>query len=95
MAAYLIAHVNVKDPVAYEEYKKTVPASIEKYGGKYVVRGGRHEGLEGSWKPTRLAVIQFPSMDHAKRWYESEEYRAVKAIRVKHAVSDLVLVEGV
>ncbi len=94
MAAYLIADIDVKDPVAYEEYKKTAPASIAKYGGIYIVRGGRHEILEGNWKPTRLVILEFPSMEHLKRWYESEEYRPAKPLRLRNALSDLVLVEG-
>ena len=94
MAAYVIADVDVKDPGPYEEYKKGVPASIAEYGGKFLVRGGTHEVLEGKWKPTRLVVLEFPSMDHVRRWYASEGYRKLKAIRLKNAVSDLVLVEG-
>ena len=95
MAAYLIANVNVKDPVAYQEYLKAVPASIAQYGGKYLARGGRHETLEGDWKPTRLVILEFPSMEQLKRWYESEDYRPIQAIRLKHASADLVVVEGV
>ena len=94
MAAYLIGDVNWKDPVAYEEYKKAVPASIEKYGGRFIVRGGRHEILEGDWKPTRFVVLEFPSMEQAKRWYESEEYRPLKSIGLMSAARNLVLVEG-
>jgi uncharacterized protein (DUF1330 family) len=94
MAAYVIADVDVKDPGAYEEYKKGVPTSIAAYGGKFLVRGGPHEVLEGKWKPIRLVVLEFPSVDHVRRWYASEEYRTLKAIRVKNVVSDLVLVEG-
>ena len=94
MAAYVIADVDVKDPGPYEEYKKGVPASIAGYGGKFLVRGGAHEVLEGKWKPTRLVVLEFPSMDHVRRWYASEEYQKLKAIRQKNAVGDLVLVEG-
>ncbi len=95
MAAYLIANVSVKDPVAYQEYLKVVPGTIAKYGGKYLARGGKHETLEGDWKPTRLVILEFPSLEQLKRWYESEDYRPVKAIRLKHAIADLVLVEGV
>ncbi len=94
MAAYLIADVNVKDPAAYEAYRKVVPALVEQYGGKYLVRGGRHEILEGHWKPARLVVLEFPSMGHARRFYESEEYRPIKPLRVNNALSNLVLVEG-
>lgn len=95
MPVYLIADVDVKDPAAYEPYKDGAAASIKKYGGRYLVRGGKHEVLEDKWTPTRLAVLEFPSLDQAKRWYASEEYRKVRPIRLKHAVSDLVLVEGV
>jgi uncharacterized protein (DUF1330 family) len=95
MAAYFIANVNVKDPVAYQEYVKAVPATITQYGGKFLARGGRHETLEGEWKPARLIILEFPSMEQLKRWYESEEYRPLKAIRLKHATADLVVVEGV
>ena len=94
MAAYIIADVNVKDPAAYEEYRKVVPALVEKYGGKYLVRGGKHEVLEGHWTPARLVVLDFPSMEHARRFYGSEEYRGIQPVRAKNAVSNLVLVEG-
>ena len=95
MAGYVIANVDVKDAVAYEEYRKLVPATIQKYGGKYLVRGGPHEVLEGGWTPSRVVVLEFSSVEQAKRWYDSEEYRGPKALRFKTARSNLVLVEGV
>jgi uncharacterized protein (DUF1330 family) len=64
MAAYLIADIEVTDPVAYEEYRKTVPAMIATHGGKYLVRAGKTEVLEGSWQPRRMVVVEFPSMTH-------------------------------
>jgi uncharacterized protein (DUF1330 family) len=94
MAAYVIANVDVKDPAGYEEYRKLVPATIEKYGGKYLVRGGAFEKLEGEWQPKRLVVLEFGSLDQARRWYMSEEYRPAKALRKKSAASDLIVVEG-
>ncbi len=94
MAAYVIADVDVKDPATFEEYRKAVPALIEKYGGKYIVRGGKHEILEGHWKPARLVVLEFPSMEHARRFFQSEDYRPIKSLRVNSALSHLVLVEG-
>ncbi len=96
MPAYVLADVDmhVKDPVAYEEYRKVVPALIEKYGGRYLVRGGKHEILEGTWKPGRIIVLEFPSLEHARRFYESEEYRTIKPLRANNALSNLVLVEG-
>jgi uncharacterized protein (DUF1330 family) len=95
MAAYFIVDVEVKHAKAYEAYKQAAAASIAQYGGRYLVRGGTHEVLEGGWHPTRLVVLEFPSVDAAKRWYASEEYGRVKPIRLQHAVSDMVLVEGV
>lgn len=94
MAAYVIADVDVKDAAAYEPYKAAAAATIAQYGGRYIVRGGKHETLEGKWRPRRLVVLEFPSFEQAKRWYESEEYRKVKPLRLQHAVGDLVLVEG-
>ena len=95
MAGYVIADVNVTNAVAYEEYRKLVPASIKKYGGKYLVRGGQHETLESKWTPSRLVVIEFASVEQARRWYLSEEYRRAKEVRQRTAVSNVVIVEGV
>ena len=95
MAAYFIVNVDVKNPAGFEPYKQAAPATIAKYGGRYLVRGGKHETLEGTWHPTRLVVLEFPSMEAAKRWYASEEYRKIRPLRLQHAVGDLVLVEGI
>lgn len=74
MAAYFIVDVDVKNPQAYEAYKQAAAASIAQYGGRYLVRGGRHEVLEGTWRPTRLVVLEFPTIEAATRWYTSAEY---------------------
>jgi uncharacterized protein (DUF1330 family) len=95
MPAYVIADVTTTDPAAMEEYRKQVPPTLAKYGGRFVVRGGAHETVEGSWKPNRLVIIEFPSLDHARRWYDGEEYRAPKALRLKAGRTNLVIVEGV
>ena len=95
MPAYFIVDIEVTDPAAFEEYRKQVPATVEKYGGKFVVRGGRMEVLEGDWRPKRVVVLEFPSMEQAKRWYDSEEYRAPKALRLRTSKGSLILVEGV
>ena len=95
MAAYFIVDVDVKNPQAYEAYKQVAAASIAQYGGRYLVRGGKHEVLEGTWRPTRLVVLEFPTVEAAKRWYTSVEYRKAKPIRLQHAEGHLVLVEGV
>jgi uncharacterized protein (DUF1330 family) len=94
MPAYFIVDVNVHDPAGFDEYRKRVPATIEKYGGQILVRGGKYEKLEGNWQPTRVVLLEFPSLERAKRWYDSEEYREPKALRFKTAKTDLILVEG-
>ena len=95
MAAYVIANVDVKDPALFEQYRKQVPETLARHGGKYLVRGGQHETLEGGWMPSRLVVLEFPTIDQARRWYDCEEYREPKALRMKSALTDLVIVEGV
>ena len=95
MPAYFIVDIDVTDPTAFEEYQKAVPATVEKYGGKFLVRGGRMEVVEGSWRPKRVVVTEFPSLEQAKRWYDSEEYRALKALRLRTSRGNVILVEGV
>ena len=94
MAGYVIADVDVQDPEAYGEYSKLVPATLEPYGGRFVVRGGEVERLEGDWEPHRIVVLEFPSPDHARLWYESEQYAAAKALRQRASAGSLLLVEG-
>jgi uncharacterized protein (DUF1330 family) len=95
MPAYVIVDVRVKDAERYKDYRAMVPPSLEKYGGKFVVRGGTLEILEGGWKPERVVVLEFPSLEQARRWYDSPEYREAKALRLKTAESSLIIVEGV
>ncbi|HEY8068361.1 MAG TPA: DUF1330 domain-containing protein [Burkholderiales bacterium] len=94
MPAYVIAEVNVTDPQLYDEYKKLVPATVEKYGGRFAVRGGTVESKEGGWKPARMVVLEFPSMEKARAWYHSPEYAPVLAMRLKAGSAKLILVEG-
>ena len=94
MAAYVIADVDVTDPAAYEEYRRLVPPIVAQYGGRYLVRGGRVGKVEGDWTPKRMVVIEFESLERAKQWYESEEYKPVREIRFKAAISKLLIVEG-
>lgn len=94
MTAYVILDIDVHDPAQYEEYKKLSPASIATYGGKFIVRGGKTETLEGDWSPSRLVVLQFESVDRAKAWINSEEYREARAMRHKTSTSQAVVVEG-
>jgi uncharacterized protein (DUF1330 family) len=94
MAAYVIAEVEVTDPAAYEDYRKQVPATIEQYGGKYLVRGGATETKEGGWTPARFVILEFPSMAQARRWYDSPEYAPALAIRKRASKSKLIFAEG-
>jgi uncharacterized protein (DUF1330 family) len=95
MAAYVIVEVNIDDPKEYEEYKKLTPASIAAYDGRFVVRGGKTESLEGEWQPDRMVVLEFPSVERAKEWWTSEQYSKAKAIRQRTAKTKMLVVEGV
>ena len=95
MAAYLIAEVEITDPQAYEEYRKIVPGTIAQYGGRYLVRGGSVDTKEGGWTPSRVVVLEFASMDQARKWYHSPEYAPALAIRSRAGKSKVILVEGV
>jgi uncharacterized protein (DUF1330 family) len=95
MSAYLIAEVEVRDPQGYDEYRKLVGPTLQKYGGKFLVRGGKVESLEGDWNPKRVVVLEFDSVDQARRWYDSPEYTIAKDIRQKASDGRFILVEGV
>jgi uncharacterized protein (DUF1330 family) len=95
MAAYVIGDVDVHDPEAYVEYRKLVAPTIEKYGGRFLVRGGPHEVIEGDQVPHRIVVLEFESVAQAKAWHSSEEYAPAIAIRQKAATSNVIIVEGV
>ncbi|RDV15923.1 DUF1330 domain-containing protein [Pontibacter diazotrophicus] len=94
MAAYVIVEVEVTDPATYEEYKKLTPASLAAYDGKFIVRGGQYETLEGDWKPNRMVMLEFPSVARAKEWWNSPEYTKAKAIRHKAANTKMIVLEG-
>ncbi len=94
MPAYIIVQVEVTDPAGYDDYKKIVPASLAAYGGKFAVRGGACEALEGSWQPKRVVVLEFPSVERAKQWWASDEYRDAKALRQRTAKTEMIVVEG-
>jgi uncharacterized protein (DUF1330 family) len=95
MAAYVIASVDVQDAAVFEEYRRRVPETVARHGGRFLVRARAHETLEGGWRPARLVVLEFPDLEQARRWYDSEDYREPKALRMKSALTDAVLVEGV
>src|ERR1700730_2577319 len=94
MSAYVIVEIEITDPVGYEEYKKQASATVHKYGGKYIVRGGKAEVLEGDWNPKRIVILQFESMDRAKEWLNCGEYREPRKLRHKTAKTNMIVVEG-
>lgn len=95
MPAYVIADIDVQDAAKFEEYKKLSAPSAAPFGAKYLVRGGKLEGLEGAWLPRRFVVIEFPSFEKAKEWWNSQDYTKAKSIRRSCAKSNFILVEGV
>lgn len=95
MPAYIIADVTTTDQATMDEYRKQVPATVAKYGGRFLVRGGAHETVEGTWKPNRLVIIEFPSLARAKEWYDCAEYKGPKDLRIKAGRTNLVMVDGV
>ena len=95
MPAYVIAQLTITDPEGFEEYRNMVPTTIAKYGGKYVVRGGNVETLEGHWDTQRLVIIEFEDAERAKQWWASEDYSGAKQLRQRTAKTQLIVVEGV
>jgi uncharacterized protein (DUF1330 family) len=93
--AYLVADVEITDPAGFEEYRGAVPATIAAYGGRYLVRGGETEVLEGDVDLHRVIVLEFPSMERLRAWYDSPEYRPLIALRERTARTTLWAVEGV
>jgi uncharacterized protein (DUF1330 family) len=94
MKAYVIVEVSITDKIQYEEYKKLTPATIAAYEGKFIVRGGRTEPLEGDWHPERMVVVEFPSVEKARQWWHSDEYSQAKAARKEAAHTKMLIVEG-
>ncbi|MDL1872872.1 DUF1330 domain-containing protein [Deltaproteobacteria bacterium PRO3] len=95
MSAYcLFDNLEVIDAAKLEEYKSRVAPVVEKYGGRYVVLGGKVELMEGQWRPTFPVMIEFPNLDRARQWYFSDEYRELKELRLSAMKSNAVLLEG-
>ena len=94
--AYIIVDMKVSDPEQYKQYMAAAPAAVQAAGGEYLVRGGRHAVLEGTWQPTRIAMLRFPSLAAAQAFYEAELYRAARAKRAGATeFFNMVVVEGV
>ncbi len=94
MSAYLIANVDIKDAERIKDYLKATPSIIKQFGGKFLVRGGDFEICEGSWNPKRLVLVEFESMQKAKQFYNSPEYKAIKDLRQSSAYTEWVFVDG-
>ncbi len=94
MSAYVIGEIEVTDPATYDDYRKQVLATIEKYGGRFLVRGGDVEALEGGWSPKRIVVLEFPTLQQARSWYRSPEYAPLIKLRQKGSRGKLIAVQG-
>lgn len=94
MPAYIIVDVAIHNPEKYEGYKKLTGPSLVNYGGKFIVRGGQTETLEGDWEPGRIVVLEFPTKELARAWWSSPEYTPAKEIRQRNATTKMILVEG-
>lgn len=94
MAAYVIVDIDITDPLRYEEYRKLAGPTVMAHGGKYVARGGKVTTLEGDWRPGRIVVLEFPTAEKAKAWWDSADYRKARGIRHDCARSRMIIVEG-
>jgi uncharacterized protein (DUF1330 family) len=94
MPAYVIVDVRVRDRESYERYKQLAAVAVRAFGGRYLVRGGAAETLEGSWRPSRFVILEFPTVEQGRAWWASEEYGPAKALRQACADTEMLLVEG-
>ncbi len=94
MPAYILGRVNVTDPEQYAKYMQLTPAAIATYGGKFIVRGGTKETLEGPEETNRVVVLEFPNYERAKEFFNSSEYQAAKSLRIGAADAQFVLIDG-
>ena len=93
MPAYVVVQIDVKDSVAYEEYRRLASPTVTLYSGRYVVRGGASEILEGSWQPRRLVVLEFPTAERARAWWSSPEYAPARRPQ-RCAETEMLPIEG-
>ena len=94
MATYIIATIDITDPGRYADYRQLVGRIVAEHGGRFLVRGGAVEPLEGTWQPTRLVVLEFADAEHARTFYHSPAYAAARAVRQEASQGSLILVEG-
>ena len=95
MSGYVIANINVKNPEAYKEYVGKVKPTVEKFGGEYLVRNGEFTVIDGEWKHPRTVVIKFPTYEKALEWYNSDEYKPIKKIRLENSEGSNIIVKGI
>jgi uncharacterized protein (DUF1330 family) len=94
MAGYVLLDINVTDAESFAKYRELAPPSIAAYDGKYLVRGGTTEVLEGSWPFNRIVMLEFPTVEKAKLWLDSPEYREARALRHAAATTNAIVVQG-
>ena len=92
---YMVAHLDVHDPAGFEKYRERVVATVKQYDGSYLVRGGAMDTLEGDALPPRTVIIEFPSVEQAKAWYNSAEYQDILGLRLSAATGSAQIVEGI
>jgi uncharacterized protein (DUF1330 family) len=95
VTAYLYVDIEITDPAAFEEYRNQVPAVVAAHGGRYLVRGGAVERLEGDWQPKRQVILEFPDMVHLKAFYDSAAYQPLKLLRQRSSKAKVMAVQGV
>ena len=95
MSAYFIIQINITNPENYKDYIVQVTPIVKKFGGKYIIRGGKSENVEGSWPFERTVVLKFPSYNMVKKWHNSEEYRPIKKIREDNSEGNAIIIDGV
>jgi uncharacterized protein (DUF1330 family) len=95
MAAYIVVDLTVNDPEGFARYRDMVPPTVAAYGGRYLVRGGAITPLEGDWNPRRITVLEFPSVEQARAWWDSPEYAEAKELRMRTTTTNMIIVEGV
>ena len=94
MSGYVIAQINMTNKEGFKIYAEQVPQTIKHYGGKYIIRAGEYTSLEGKWDYTRNVIIEFPTYEKALEWYNSEEYKPVKPIRLANSVANGIIIQG-
>jgi uncharacterized protein (DUF1330 family) len=91
---YFLAEIEITDPAGYEAYRSQTAATLERYGGRYLIRGGDPKPVEGSDTPGRIVVVEFESAEQAMLWYNSPEYQAILPIRLRHSTGRALCLTG-